>query len=120
MKKVITPIITVMVLFSLLAFPVLAADKTITILVDGQVLSPDVPPQIDNGRTLVPVRFVAEALGAEVNWDGKVRMVTINKEQTNIKLFIGNKVAVKDGLEVQLDVPAGIIEGRTMVPIRFI
>ena len=46
MKKVITPIITVMVLFSLLAFPVLAADKTITILVDGQVLSPDVPPRL--------------------------------------------------------------------------
>jgi len=120
MKRVITSIVTVMVLFSLLAVPVLAADKTITIVVDGQVLSPDVPLQIVDGRTLVPVRFVAEALGAEVNWDGKARMVTINKEQTYIKLFIGNKVAVKNDVEVQLDVPAGIIKGRTMVPIRFI
>ena len=54
-------------------------DTTIRLYVAGKEIETEVPPQIINGRTMVPVRFVAEALGAEVGWDGKTYTVTINK-----------------------------------------
>jgi hypothetical protein len=48
--------------------------------VDGNELTLDVPPQIINGRTMVPVRFISEGLGAEVGWDGATKTVTITMD----------------------------------------
>lgn len=56
-----------------------AAAQEKTIKVNGEEIEPDVPAQIIEGRTMVPLRFVAEVLGAEVGWDGKTYTVTINK-----------------------------------------
>lgn len=92
----------------------------VKVLVDGKALSMDVKPVLENGRTLVPLRAIFEALGANVDWDGKTRTITALKANTNIKLVIDNTNAHKNGNKVKLDVPAKIRNGRTLVPLRFV
>src|SRR5450830_813791 len=89
------------------------------VVLDGQTISFDVPPVIENNRTLVPLRAIFEALGASVQWDGATQTVTATKSDTEITLIIGGQ-AFKNGQPVSLDVPAKIIESRTMVPLRFV
>jgi beta-lactamase superfamily II metal-dependent hydrolase len=89
------------------------------VILNGQALSFDVPPVIESGRTLVPLRAILEALGAGVQWDGETQTVTATKNGTEIVLVIGG-AAYKNGQLVTLDVPAKIIESRTMAPLRFV
>ena len=83
-----------------------------------------VEAQIMNDRTMVPMRKIFEVLGAEVEWDGENRIVTGKKEDTEIKLQIGNNIATKKISEetknIELDVTPTIVNGRTLVPVRFI
>ena len=74
----------------------------------------------ENGRTLVPLRTIFEAIGADVSWDGATSTVTAVKGDTTVKLTLGSKTAYKNGNEVTLDVPAKAVNGRTLVPVRFI
>lgn len=80
----------------------------------------DVAPVISEGRTLVPLRYIFEALGAEVKWDAATRTVTGIKGSDEIVLKIDSKDAVVNGETRKLDVPATILNGRTLVPARFI
>ena len=57
------------------------ADKPIKLIVNGYEIKPDIPPQLINGRTMVPVRWAAEALGADVQWDERAGAVRINSSQ---------------------------------------
>ncbi len=77
-------------------------------------------PFIDSGRTLVPFRAVAEGLGADVSWDGKAQKVTVKKGERVIELTIGSNAVYVDGKTLELDVPAKIVNGRTVIPLRFI
>lgn len=70
MKKILL-IMAGFIMLAAFAAVSLASGGQLKLLVDGQEIEADVPPQIINGRTMVPVRWVAEALGAEVSWDGK-------------------------------------------------
>ena len=80
----------------------------------------DQQPIIENGRTLVPMRKIFETLGATVDWNGETQTITSTKGDTTIILTVGNKTAYKNGEAIELDVPAKIINGRTLVPVRFI
>lgn len=91
-----------------------------TASVFGEVKESDVQPIIRNDRTMLPARFVAENLGAEVSWDGETRTVLIKSEAVEIKLTIDSAVAVVNGLEEMLDSPAFIENDRTYTPVRFI
>lgn len=62
-------------IFTTIAF----ADNPIKLFVNGQEIKPDVPPQLINGRTMVPIRWVAEALGADVQWDAKNQQVKVSQ-----------------------------------------
>lgn len=93
---------------------------TIKLVVNGSEVKTDVPPVIIEGRTLVPLRAMLEAVGASINWDEATQTVTAQKDATTIKLIIGNSSAYVNGTQKSLDVPAQIIDGRTMVPARFI
>ncbi|ACV64965.1 copper amine oxidase domain protein [Desulfofarcimen acetoxidans DSM 771] len=115
-KKSIFILLIVGMLLVLTA-PAMAAPK---VILDGSQLSFDVSPTIDNGRTLVPLRAIFEALGADIEWNGETKTVTANKENTKIILQIGKQTAYKNGTPVTLDVPAKIINDRTMVPLRFV
>ncbi|HHX24865.1 MAG TPA: copper amine oxidase N-terminal domain-containing protein, partial [Thermoanaerobacterales bacterium] len=94
----------------------------ISVLVNGvEVSFPDQVPYINkDNRTMVPVRFISESLGAKVSWDNDNRMVIIEKENTIIKLKIGENKADVNGETITFDTSAVIQNSRTMVPIRFI
>jgi photosystem II stability/assembly factor-like uncharacterized protein len=93
--------------------------------VNGKFVPTDVPPVIKNNRTLVPIRFVTEAVGAQVGWDPQERKVTITLNNNKVELYIGKNTAYVNGIPKQIDpnnpkvVPI-IIHNRTYVPIRFI
>lgn len=102
---------------SLCMCPVVSAAPTV--YVDGYQLDVNVDPVFDNGRILVPMRAIFEALGAQLYWDGPSQMVEATKGDTQIILLIGGP-AYKNGLEIPLDAPARIMNGSTMVPLRFV
>jgi len=98
-----------------------ASDDTIRVTVDSKpVTFADQDPVIKNDRTLVPLRAIFEALGAEVTWDEASRTVKGIKDSNTIILIIGEANATVNGNTVKLDQPAEIINDRTMVPVRFI
>jgi len=98
-----------------------AESKSISVYIDGESLAfTDAKPFIDNGRTLVPFRVIAEALGAKVDWDGAQKKVTITKEESLVEIIIGNKTAKVNDTDVNLDVPAVVTKSRTFVPLRFV
>ncbi len=80
----------------------------------------DVPPQAINGRVLVPLRAIFETLGATVDWNQGTQTVTATRGDTEIQLTLGQATANLNGNPVELDVPAQAIDGRTLVPVRFI
>lgn len=91
-----------------------------TVMLNEEELSFDVPPVMENGRTLVPLRAIFEALGAKVDWDASNQTITATKGSTQVKLQVGGKTAYKNGATVNLDVPAKMVNNRTMVPLRFV
>jgi len=100
-----------------------AGDPAIKVEVDNKLLTFDVSPFIEKGRVLVPVRALCEALGASVAWDGKTRTVTVKKGDTVVKLTIGSKIIsiTERGVTQHiLEVPAKIVNGRAMVPLRLL
>lgn len=90
------------------------------VMLDNNAMTFDVPPVVESGRTLVPLRAIFEQLGASVEWDGKTQTVTATKGNTVVKLTVGSANAYKGNSLVKLDVPAKVISGRTMVPLRFV
>ncbi|MGN0312427.1 MAG: stalk domain-containing protein, partial [Lachnospiraceae bacterium] len=98
---------------------VLAIGKTEAI-VFGEVVVNDVAPVIRNERTMLPARFVAEALGAEVTWNPEMKKVVITKDERVLEIFIDQSFAFVDNKSVELDSPAFIENGRTYLPVRFI
>ncbi len=88
--------------------------------VNGTAKALDAAPIIRNARTMLPVRFVAEAFGAEVGWDGKTSTVTVKAAGTTIEIVIGKATAKVNGTEITLDSPAFIESNRTYLPVRFV
>lgn len=80
----------------------------------------DVPPTIINGRTMVPMRAIFEALGSQVQWNAASQSITATKGSIAINLQIGSTTATNNGTNVTLDVAPQIIDGRTLVPARFV
>lgn len=93
-------------------------DYQFKVFLKGKALKFDVPPRVENDRVLLPVRFLAEGMGAEVNYDNGI--VTITNKGVIIKLVIGSNQAQVNGITVYLDVPAKVVDGRTLVPLRFV
>jgi len=88
--------------------------------VGNESIELEAPPVIEKGFTLVPLRFISEAFGASVDWNDALKVITINYRTLTIQLQVGSTVAVVDNSIVKLDAPPKIINGRTLVPIRFI
>ena len=111
----------VMMLSILLLFPaVTMANQPINVTVNHRALVMDTQPVIRDGRTLVPLRAIFEALGASVEWDAGTRTITGKRDNRTIILQIDNPTARVNDRAVPLDVPPTVIGGRTMVPTRFI
>ena len=96
-------------------------EEDIRVIVNGdEVVFPDQKPAIVNDRTLVPLRAIFEALKAEVEWDDETKTVTSKKGDISVSLAIDSDRLYQNGQEKILDVPAQIMNGRTMVPVRAI
>ncbi|MBR6524251.1 MAG: copper amine oxidase N-terminal domain-containing protein [Clostridia bacterium] len=100
--------------------PATPATPTISVDVYGKPVEFDQPPVLKDGRTLVPVRAISEALGASVDWDEATQTVTATLGDTVVKLVINsNRMLVNDKV-IEIDVPAEIINSRTLIPVRAI
>lgn len=101
------------------------AASSVSVNLDGKYIEFDQEPIIQDGRTLVPLRAIFEAMEMDVEWDQETKTVTSQKNNVIITLQIQNKnasIGTEDVgyIKAELDVPAQIINGRTMVPVRFV
>ena len=95
--------------------------EKITVKIDGAEVSfPDAVPYITEGRTLIPIRVIAEGLGAKVEWKEATKEVVFTKGTDTVILKIGSKTVSINGKSSTLDVPANIKDSRTFVPLRFV
>ena len=130
MKKLkkLTALVLVMALIS--SFSAFAEDKDVEIsfkvgesklMVNGNALTVETPYVAGEGVTLVPLRVITEAFGAEVTWDGETKSIALKYPGVDILLTIGSKIAeVNKKAETLLEAPALSESGVTMVPLRFI
>ena len=77
-----------------------------------------VVPTVINDRTLVPLRFISESFGAQVGWDEATQTATVVLDGKTVNTVIGSNALTVDGQSVPLDVPAQVINDRTMLPLR--
>lgn len=94
------------------------AEETITVTVNGSRLLFDTDPVIESDRTLVPFRVIFESLGAAVRWEEAAQTAVAVKGDTEIRIAVNDSEMLKNGEVVVLDVPARLIAGRIMVPVR--
>jgi len=80
----------------------------------------EISPTAENGRTLVPIRFIAESLGAKVGWEHKTSTITITYKGKKIKMVVGQKGLDINGKQIELEVAAKTMNSRTLVPFRAI
>jgi S1-C subfamily serine protease len=90
------------------------------ISINGKVISFDVEPIEENGRTLVPLRTVFESFGMSVVWDGYTRTVTASNNNIVMRLQVGNNIALVNNQQVPLEVPPREVNSRVLVPLRFV
>lgn len=131
MKKIIAFLLSLIVVFSgITVFGAEAAVNTVVLtigssamLVNGESKAIDeqgTAPVIIDGRTLLPVRAVVEEFGGTVGWEAETQTVTLVKGEDTVKLVIGEKTAYLNDEASELDTAPAIINGRTMLPIRFV
>ena len=129
MKRKITSILAVvLILATVLATSAMAAspEPAVTVRVNGMTVDfPDGQPYVDaNSRTMIPVRFVSEELGAKVSWDRNAQTAVIEKNGIRLDIPIGSSLlkVTESGKarSVTMDTEAVLKEGRTYVPIRFV
>lgn len=123
MKKITRIVLAaLLVACTVFTFVAFAEDegRVITVTLDGNPIAFDVPPQLIEGRTMVPLRMIFEALGAEVSWDDATQTASGVKGDTTVKITINEKVLYKNGQAITLDVPAQLVNDRTLVPARAI
>ncbi|MBO4941294.1 MAG: copper amine oxidase N-terminal domain-containing protein [Clostridia bacterium] len=123
MKKFLAILLCLMIFLSVSCF---AADREVTVLIDGETLVTDTPPQLISGRTMLPMRAIFEAFDANVTWMGEDELIFATKGDMLVVLKIGAKeMSVQRASEdmgeiVTLDVAPFLYNERTMVPARAI
>lgn len=120
MKRPLTCLLLAVLILSVYSVPVSAENTPIVVVLDGKPLAFDVPPIIENDRVLVPMRAIFEAMGAVVTWDASTDTATGVKDGTTVKLTIGSVYPTINGVAKTLDVPAQLVNGRTLAPLRFV
>jgi hypothetical protein len=96
-----------------------AANPT-PIWVNGSTVNTGISPQIIDGHTFVPLRAIAEGLGSKVSWDNKLRKATVEKADKTIEFTIGNPKVTVNGTPSTMELAPYIVEGSSMLPLRFI
>ena len=126
MKKQFKILTLILALVFLFPYTVQANDNMIKIWVNGEYIYSDVDPFIENGRTMVPIRFVSEALGFKVEWNQKTSVATVyGSDNYKIDFNIGKSFFTKDNLidpksYIEMDTQSMLIDDRTFLPIRYV
>ena len=124
MKKKLATLFFTLSVMSMNALPTFAVsfadNNPITVKLDNKEITFDQPPIVESGRTLVPFRAILEAMNVDVDWDSETKTITCTKGDKVIKLTIGENEMFINDEEVTLDVPAKIVNGRTLLPLRAI
>jgi hypothetical protein len=94
--------------------------RQIPVYLDNWLLPCDVPATLIDGRVLVPLRAIFQGLEATVQWDEATKRVTATRADRQLQITIGAKSALVNGQSVALDVPAQVVNGRTLVPVRLV
>ena len=121
MRKITAIVISVILALS--SISVFAANREPSVYLNGEKMNFDVNPFIENDRTLVPMRAIFEAVGADVQWDDETKTVVAAREKNGETTFIAlqiNSNAFVNSKQTELDVPAKIVNDRTFVPLRFV
>lgn len=116
MKKILSFALCVLMLFACLN----VSAQNISVELDANKLEFDTPPVNIDGRVLVPARTILEAMGATVLWNSETRTVTSKLNDTTVVMTIDSSQMKINGEKKNIDVPAKIINDRTMVPSRAI
>ena len=122
MKRIALIIALVCTFVTLFSMASSAIELPLRVVVNGSKLEfPDEQPFIDeNGRTQTPARFIGEALGATVTWDGNEKKAIFSLAGTTLVLYIGKKEYDVNGVKKQMDTEALLLGGRTFVPARYV
>jgi hypothetical protein len=121
MKKLFTCIVlSILVIQTILLQPVAAEKDSITVVINDQAQHFDQDPIIINNTTMVPLRGIFESLGATVFWNAKARIIVAQKDLKVISITVDRDVAMVNGKQVTMSQTAQVINGRTMVPLRFV
>ncbi len=118
-KRCTAAILILSITASLLSFVANAEDNIRIFINDSQITS-DVPPVIEYGRTLVPIRVIAEYLNCEVNWIAEENTAEIKNDRNVLRLPVGEYTYILNGRNIMADMPAKIINDRTFVPLRLV
>lgn len=95
------------------------AAKEVKIEIDGKEMVPkDMPAVIIDGRTMLPMRQIAQELGCEVNWNEAAKQIYVMRGSDIIVFTVDSKTGYENGKEFTMDVPATIVNDRTMLPVR--
>ncbi len=129
MKKIVCTLLAVLLWVNTLSAQsfetvlLMQIDNPVMFLVNAsgekQIESP-APPFIQNGVTLLPIRAVSELFGAEVTWQETDKQITITQKGTAINMWVGKSGATVNGQPVDMPSPPVIVNGTTMVPVRFV
>ncbi|WP_031411769.1 N-acetylmuramoyl-L-alanine amidase family protein [Brevibacillus laterosporus] len=92
----------------------------IQLRIEGRNVNAEVPPLISNGRTLVPVRVIAEGLGAKIDWNQQERKAKITKDNREVILQLSSKKAYINGKAQTLEATPELINNRMLLPLRFV
>lgn len=119
-KKRLAFLLCLAMLMTIFIVPPITASPTPSVMIDGEEVTFDVSPMIDNGRTLVPLRAIFEKMGATVSWDDAAKTATAVKGGLTVVVTIGSTSPTINGVVKPIDVPAKIVNGRTLAPMRFV
>lgn len=120
MKKCIKVLGLCLLMMSIMISTVVFAGNDIKVAIDEEYVEFDVQPQLINDRTMVPLRAIFEALGAEVDWINETQTVIATKDGVTVKASIGSTEMYIDDDVRAMDVAPMLIGGRTLVPVRFV
>lgn len=118
MKKIV--IFSLMFVFVVFSLSAIASPADITVRIDSSALEYDVPPVAIDGRTLVPVRVTAEALGADVSWDSDSESAIITFEDRVVTMALDDPHYYIDGTKYDMDSAVTIIDSRMLIPVRYL
>jgi N-acetylmuramoyl-L-alanine amidase len=121
--RVLTALVS-MLLVALLLSPMMAFAAVqplpIQLFLNGKQLTAEVAPRIIKDNTVVPIRIIAESLGSKVHWEEKSRKVTVEKADVIIQLFIDKQDVLVNSKSFKLETAPSIVDGNTMLPLRFV